>query len=274
MRRRQYSREAALIGGAFAMALPMGRGLSFSRSWAKGGLMPDRAASVEPQIESLGEAALVLRFGTAIDEAVNQRVLDAWRALEDAAIPGVIESVPAYATLTVCFDPMHHAADRLATRLRGLLRGIGAREPLEGRRVELPVCYEGEHAPDIEELARHAGLSVAEVVRRHSDTEYRVFFIGFSPGFPYLGGLDPALAMPRRDTPRLAVPAGSVAIGGAQTGVYPQRSPGGWRLIGRTPLPLFDSSREPACLLSPGDRLRFMPVTVAEFARLQSSVPT
>lgn len=236
--------------------------------------MSDCAAGAEPQIESLGEAALVLRFGNAIDEALNQRVLGAWRALERAAIPGVIESIPAYATLTVCFDPMRHDAVALAARLHSLLHGVCAPDPVEGRRVELPVCYEGEHASDIDELAQHAGLSVAEVRRRHSETEYRVFFLGFSPGFPYLGGLDPALAMPRRDTPRLAVPAGSVAIGGAQTGVYPQRSPGGWRLIGRTPVRLFDPSREPACLLSPGDRLRFVPVTAAEFARLQSGVPT
>lgn len=228
----------------------------------------------DPAIESLGEAALVLRFGNAIDEAVSQRVLGAWRALERAAIPGVNELIPAYATLTVCFDPMRHDAAALAARLQSLLRGIGAPDPMKGRRVELPVCYEGEHAPDIEELAQHAGLSVAEVVRRHSETDYRVFFLGFSPGFPYLGGLDPALAMPRRDTPRLAVPPGSVAIGGAQTGVYPQRSPGGWRLIGRTPVRLFDPSREPACLLSPGDRLRFVPVTAAEFARLQPGVAT
>lgn len=228
----------------------------------------------DPLIESLGEAALVLRFGNSIDEAVNRRVLDAWRALRDAAVPGVIESIPAYATLTVCFDPMHHDAAGLAARLRSLLRGNDSLDTVEGRRVELPVCYEGEYAPDIDELARYAGLSIADVVRLHSETEYRVFFLGFAPGFPYLGGLDPALAMPRCDTPRLAVPAGSVAIGGAQTGVYPQRSPGGWRLIGRTPVRLFDPSREPACLLSPGDRLCFVPVTVAEFVRLQSGVPT
>lgn len=226
----------------------------------------------DPAIESLGEAALLLRFGASIDEAVNQRVLGVWRALQDAAIPGVIESIPAYATLTVCFDPMHHDVAGLSVRLQSLLRGTVSLDPFEGRQVELPVCYEGEHAPDIDELAQHAGVSIAEVVRRHSETEYRVFFLGFAPGFPYLGGLDPALAMPRRDTPRLAVPAGSVAIGGAQTGVYPQRSPGGWRLIGRTPVRLFDPAREPACLLSPGDRLRFVPVTAAEFARLQSGV--
>lgn len=232
--------------------------------------MPPHAACAEPRLEVLGEAALVLRFGEAIDEELNRRVLAAWRVLQDAAIPGIIESVPAYATLTVCFDPMQHEAGALGGRLLECLRGKRSPDPAPGTLVELPVCYETEFAPDLEELARHAGLGVAEVVRRHSASDYRVFFLGFSPGFPYLGGLDPALAMPRRDTPRLAVPAGSVAIGGTQTGVYPQRSPGGWRLIGRTPLVLFDPRREPCSLLAPGDRLRFVPICAAEFAGLQS----
>lgn len=226
----------------------------------------------DPRIEPLGEAALVLRFGDAIDETLNDHVLAAWRVLRDAEIPGVIESIPAYATLTVCFDPLQHEGSVLAERLRKLLRGIASRRAGPGRRMELPVCYEAAFAPDIEDLARHAGVEIAEVVRRHSAPDYRVFFLGFAPGFPYLGGLDPTLAMPRRDTPRLAVPAGSVAIGGAQTGVYPQRSPGGWRVIGRTPLALFDHLREPCCLLSPGDRVHFVPVSAAEFTRLQGSV--
>lgn len=221
----------------------------------------------EPAIEILGEAALVLRFGNAIDEAVNARVLAARRTLDQATLPGVVETIPAYATLTVCFDPMQQEPAALARRVSELLRDESPLDRVRDRLVELPVCYEGEHAPDIAELARHAGLSVAEVVRRHSAPEYRVLFLGFAPGFPYLSGLDPALAMPRRDTPRLAVPAGSVAIGGSQTGVYPQRSPGGWQLIGRTPLALFDLARDPPCLLSAGDRLRFVPIPAAEFVR-------
>jgi inhibitor of KinA len=139
--------------------------------------------------------------------------------------------------------------------------------------VELPVCYGGEFGPDLEEVAARCGLSAAEVMARHSTAEYRVYMLGFSPGFPYLGGLDPAIAAPRRETPRLRVPAGSVGIAGMQTGIYPQESPGGWQIIGRTPGRLFRPDRAEPCLLGPGDRLRFVPVGPEAFRAAAGAGP-
>ncbi|MDE2055050.1 MAG: 5-oxoprolinase subunit PxpB, partial [Xanthomonadaceae bacterium] len=134
--------------------------------------------------------------------------------------------------------------------------------------VEIPLCYGGEYGPDLDAVAVHARLPRGDVIARHTATEYAVAMLGFAPGFPYLLGLDPALQVPRRTTPRTRVPAGSVAIGGAQTGIYPRELPGGWHLIGRTPLALFDPAREPPCLLAPGDRVRFRAIEADEFARL------
>jgi KipI family sensor histidine kinase inhibitor len=134
--------------------------------------------------------------------------------------------------------------------------------------VEIPVCYGGECGPDIAAVAEHAGLLRDAVIARHTAAEYTVAMLGFAPGFPYLLGLDPSLQMPRRATPRTRVPAGSVAIGGAQTGIYPRELPGGWHLIGRTPLVLFDPQRELPCLLAPGDRVRFHAIEADEFGRL------
>jgi len=144
---------------------------------------------------------------------------------------------------------------------------LGAQTP---RLVDIPVCYGGELGPDLEAVAAHCCLTAAQVVERHTEPEYLVYFLGFSPGFPYLGGLDPALGTPRLENPRKSVPAGSVAIGGIQAGIYPMSSPGGWRIIGRTPMRLFDPSLRPPELLHMGDRLRFRPVRPNEFAELQS----
>jgi KipI family sensor histidine kinase inhibitor len=228
---------------------------------------PRRMALSPWTVEPLGEAAVTLRIGSRIDQATNDRVLALWRQLHACRVAGVLDIAPAYATLTVFFDPLRWDAASLATHLATLTApAVGVAAP--ARSLEIPVCYEGEHALDLEDVCAHTGLDAAEVVRRHSATGYRVHFLGFTPGFPYLGGMDARLATPRRATPRTAVPAGSVGIGGAQTGIYPQRTPGGWQIIGRTPLALFDTRRADPCLLAPGDTLHFVPVTPAEFARL------
>jgi KipI family sensor histidine kinase inhibitor len=178
------------------------------------------------------------------------RLHAALRALE---LPGVVDLVPAYRTLLVVADPEHAGTlDELAARLPEL--ELPPAEALAGDPVEVPVVYDGE---DLDEVARLTGLEPAEVVRRHTAPEYTVAFLGFSPGFPYLVGLDPALTVPRRDTPRTSIPAGSVGLAGDQTGIYPTASPGGWRLIGRTEVTLFDPGRDPPALLAPGGRLRF-----------------
>ena len=178
------------------------------------------------------------------------RLHAALRALDP---PGVVELVPAYRTLLVVADPERAGAlDELAARLPAL--ELPPADAVAGDPVEIPVRYDGQ---DLPEVAGLTGLDVEEVVRRHTAPEYTVAFLGFSPGFPYLVGLDPALEVPRRDTPRTSIPAGSVGLAGGQTGIYPSASPGGWQLIGRTEVTLFDPGRDPPALLAPGGRLRF-----------------
>ena len=178
------------------------------------------------------------------------RLHAALRALDP---PGVVELVPAYRTLLVVADPERAGAlDELAARLPAL--ELPPAEAVAGDPVEIPVRYDGQDLPEVVGLT---GLDAEEVVRRHTAPEYTVAFLGFSPGFPYLVGLDPALEVPRRDTPRTSIPAGSVGLAGGQTGVYPSASPGGWQLIGRTEVTLFDLRRDPPALLAPGSRLRF-----------------
>ena len=225
-----------------------------------------------PDVETLGDRALVVRFSDAIGAATTARVLAAWRRLADAAIPGVVDLVPAYTTLTVHYDWTALADDAretpwqpLACAILEVLEGTHADVATSvGRDVELPVVYGGDAGPDLDALALENGLDAAEIVRRHSGCAYTVAFLGFRPGFPYLLGLDPALAAARLPTPRSHVPAGSVGIAGAQTGVYPAAGPGGWRIIGRTAKALFDPATDPPSLLAPGDRLRFVPVDPAD----------
>jgi KipI family sensor histidine kinase inhibitor len=174
-------------------------------------------------------------------------------ALRELDPPGVVELVPAYRTVLIVADPgQAEALDDLAARLPGL--ELAPAEAVAGETVEIPVRYDGE---DLPEVAGLTGLEPEEVVRRHTAPEYTVAFLGFSPGFPYLVGLDPALQVPRRDTPRTSIPAGSVGLAGNQTGIYPTATPGGWQLIGRTEVTLFDPARDPPALLAPGTRLRF-----------------
>jgi KipI family sensor histidine kinase inhibitor len=213
---------------------------------------------VFPRFQPIGDSALLVTFGERVDLAVNRQALSLARLLAASPLPGLGEAVPGYATLLVHYDPLlldyHHLEDLVRQHL-----SAGEVLALEPRRVEVPVVYGGEAGPDLGFVAGHAGLSEAEVVRIHSGRDYPVFMMGFTPGFPYLGGMDPAIAAPRLATPRTRVPAGSVGIAGEQTGIYPLDSPGGWRIIGRTALSLFDPSREPPFLLAPGDLVRYVP---------------
>lgn len=226
------------------------------------------------QITPLGDSALIVRFG---DEQAIERMDEAVHAIESADIPGLIEIAPAFNSLAVFFDPAE------------VLRGAAASQPIRlletaitdamsrlaftkktGQPIsaEIPVCYDDEFALDLTELASTASLPPAEVVRRQAAANYRVSCVGFAPGFPYLNGLPAELATPRRATPRTHVAAGSVAIGGALTGIYPRDSPGGWNVIGRTPLRLFDIERESPSLLSVGDAVRFRPINRQQFEEL------
>lgn len=219
---------------------------------------------MDAQLERLGDSALLLRFGDRIDAALNARVLQAVEMLRSERPAWLQDIVPAYAALALFVDTvaMGVPGDPLDVAERWLHARLNAppaqRTIAEDRCVEILVDYGGDAGPDLAALAAHAGLTADEVVRRHTASDYRVAMLGFAPGFPYLLGLDPALAMPRLATPRERVPAGSVAIGGAQTGLYPQAGPGGWRLIGRTDAVLFDPARDPPTVLQPGDHVRFV----------------
>ena len=215
------------------------------------------------EIKPLGDAALIVRVGDSLDE-----LLTTTRRLEAAKIQGVIDVAPAFASVAVFFDGLQDFETCAAEVREALRRKDRARRvALKSRPIDIPVCYDPEFGLDLDEVARHCVLSPNEVTLRHAGADYRVRCVGFTPGFSFLSGLPRELATPRRATPRTAVPAGSVAIGGAQTGVYPLRSPGGWNVIGRTPLRLFDVTRDPAALLRIGDRVRFIAITRDEFER-------
>ncbi len=216
-----------------------------------------------PKIELLGEDALLIHFGTSINADLNARVHGLARRIASARPAWLRDIVPAYASLALfidvsAFSPSVDALDEAATWLQQIIVGeefVG--HMVEGRLVSVNVRYGGEDGPDLAALATHAGMSISEVIERHLAVEYRVAMIGFAPGFPYLMGLDPALAMPRLQTPRTRVAAGSVGIGNGQTGIYPRSGPGGWRIIGCTTQALFDPRRDPPSLLAAGDRVRF-----------------
>jgi inhibitor of KinA len=228
---------------------------------------------------ALGDRAILIQVGSSIDEATHRRVRAVQSRLSQCVIAGVVELVPAYTSLAVHYDPAQleqPAADdtsaphdRLCARLAEVLARAEVEQLPTQRYVEIPVVYGGEFGPDLEDVARQHGLSADEVIRIHGGGDYLVYMIGFAPGFPYLGGLDPRLATPRRSVPRTAVAAGSVGIGGDQTGVYPIESPGGWHLIGRTPRRLFVANREPPTLLQAGDRVRFRAISSREFDILE-----
>ena len=211
------------------------------------------------EIAALGDSALIVQLGDSLGE-----VLNALRRLEAANIPGATDIAPAFASVAVFLESPANLEIAEAA-IRAVLGKKRSAKTARPRLMEVPVCYDREFALDLAIVARHCELSPNEVVKRHAAADYRVRCLGFTPGFPFLAGLPATLATPRRQTPRTAVPAGAVAIGGRQTGVYPLPSPGGWNIIGRTPLSLFDITREPAALLRAGDRVRFCAITREEF---------
>jgi KipI family sensor histidine kinase inhibitor len=209
-----------------------------------------------------GDSVVVAELENRIDERVNARAIRMAAALERAGLPGVRDIVPTYRSVAVYYDPLRVDFARLSDLLSAEARAPADTEetgrPEHRSPKRIPVKYGGPDGPDLADVAAFAGLSEAEVVARHTGRTYRVFMMGFLPGFPYLGTVDPLIAAPRRATPRLRVPAGSVGIAGSQTGVYPAESPGGWQLIGRTPVRLFDLSRPNPFLLEPGDDVEFV----------------
>lgn len=214
----------------------------------------------------LGDTAVVVEFDTVIGPASHEHVRLLSLYLDHHPIPGMIEYVPAFTTVTVFYDPVVLRYEEAQVKLeRAVAQTAEMRLDKKVRTVEIPVCYGGEFGPDLDEVAAHNRLTADEVVRIHSSAEYLVYMIGFAPGFPYLGGMPERIATPRRSSPRLAIPAGSVGIAGMQTGVYPIVTPGGWQLIGRTPVPLFRPDMTPPTLLRAGDTIRFVPITEKEY---------
>ena len=221
-----------------------------------------------PKIRHLGDRGLLVELGTGIDPAVSRRVQQLHQILARENFYGVVETVPAYCSLLVVYDPLRAPPEALVRQIMGLCHfedGDHSGPPPDV--VEIPVVYGGESGPDLEAVAVFHGMTPADVIRLHSGTVYRVYMIGFTPGFPYMGELPEALDTPRRETPRTHIPKGSVAIAQRQTGIYPVVSPGGWQIIGRTPVELFDPRQEKPSLLGMGDHVRFTPITEEE--RLQ-----
>lgn len=215
----------------------------------------------------LGDTAVVVKLGDGIDSETHRRVQVLTRSLEAKAFSWLVEVVPAFASVTVYYDPvvLSGGYDQVCARIEAVLKSLPADVAFVPKVVEIPVCYGGEMGPDLGVVAAHHGLTEEEVVAIHTSGDYLVYMIGFAPGFPYLGGLSEKIEAPRRAAPRLAIPAGSVGIAGIQTGVYPLETPGGWQLIGRTPMPLFRPDREVPSVLQAGDVVRFRAVTCEEF---------
>ncbi|MDP7339949.1 MAG: 5-oxoprolinase subunit PxpB [Vicinamibacterales bacterium] len=215
----------------------------------------------EPKFLPAGDCAMVVEIGDSISPETNRRVHGLLRAIEGRGLPEIVDLVPTYRSLLVQYNPMLASFEAMQESFAGLQAEAADADPDTTKVVEVPTLYGGKHGPDLDFVAEHNGLSPEEVVELHSETEYLVYMLGFTPGFPYLGGLSERLHAPRLETPRPATPGGSVGIAEGQTGVYPVASPGGWRIIGRTPLQLFDAERRPPSLLTAGDLVRFVPLT-------------
>jgi KipI family sensor histidine kinase inhibitor len=214
----------------------------------------------------------MVEFEPVIAPEINEAVHTLTAAVDAARIPGIVECTPAYHSLCIHYDPLQIEYVELVKRIRDLVQSGKQHQRRAARRVEVPVVYGNDFGPDLKSVARMHGLSVEAVVALHCEALYRVCLIGFTPGFPYLSGLPEILSTPRLTTPRKFVPAGSVAVGGRQCGIYPVNSPGGWSILGRTPLRLFDVRQATPCLLSPGDEVVFRRIDEEEFSEIASQV--
>ncbi len=220
-----------------------------------------------------GDRSILIKFGDRIHPVINKQIRTMLYLIDKEKIRGIENLIPGYTTLLVTFNPLILHAQKLLRLLRKLQSSVRSIRALPSfKRVEIPVCYGGEFGPDLADVAAYNNLSSEEVIEIHSSQEYLVYFTGFVPGFPYLGGMSKRIAMPRLASPRPRVPAGSVAIAEQQTGIYPVETPGGWRIIGRTPLRLFSPHSRPPTLLQAGDEVRFVPITGKQFEEIQEEV--
>ncbi|SFC69648.1 inhibitor of KinA [Bacillus sp. OV322] len=234
-------------------------------------------------IMPLGDSALMIQLGSTINPELQQVVSSLTAHLESTPFPGFIECVPAFASITVYYNPVAVIKGKGSSQrespykivhsyISNIIHENRNAEKFTRRRVDIPVVYGGEYGPDLEFVSSHHSLSVQEVVSIHSSNDYLVYMIGFAPGFPYLGGMSEEIAVPRKSSPRLRIPAGSVGIAGQQTGVYPISTPGGWQIIGRTPLPLFNPAKSHPSYLQAGDIVTFTPIDEKEFLELKEAL--
>ena len=226
----------------------------------------------EVKIVPHGDASMLVEWAAVIDPKINQKITGLVSLFKDQKIEGVIDFIPAFSSLLINYDPRIIAFRRLKKITEDLLTIEISNNQLKKRIFEIPVCYGGEYGPDIEYIAKNAQLTKEELIQIHSGTDYLIYMLGFLPGFSYLGGLDERIHTPRLNNPRKAIPAGSVGIGGSQTGIYPLESPGGWQLLGRTPIKTYDPEREEPILFEAGDYIRFVPVDQATYQEIEAAV--
>ncbi len=219
-----------------------------------------------------GDKALTMEFGNSISKEVNNKIRSITVAIETRNIKGIVELVPTYRSLMIHYNPLKISYDELINALQQLERQLETIELPAAQVVEIPTLYGGEYGPDIENVANHNQLKLEDVINIHTSNEYLIYMLGFTPGFPYLGGMDPKIATPRLESPRTKINAGSVGIAGGQTGIYPIDSPGGWQIIGRTPIPLFDSQREIPILLKAGNYIIFRSIGENEYKEIEEAV--
>lgn len=219
-----------------------------------------------------GDSAIVMEFGDTIEKEINARIAAVVENLKKKKIDGILDILPTYRSILINYDPVKISYGEMMDILKGLSKADSNKQSDEVRLIEIPTLYGGKYGPDIDFVAKNAKLSEEEVIKIHSGTDYLVYMMGFIPGFTYLGGLDERIATPRLKSPRLKIDPGSVGIAGSQTGMYPLESPGGWQLIGRTPLKLFDDTKEPPVFIQAGDYIRYVPIDQKEYDRIKKEV--
>ena len=224
------------------------------------------------KILTVGDSSILIEFGKEISPAINARIATMVKLLKVQQIEGIIDMIPSFCALLINYDSRVISYAQLKVRLEAVLKLDAESESVATSVFDIPVCYGGKYGPDMANLVEHSGLSEKEIIKIHSGSDYLIYMLGFLPGFPYLGGLDERIHIPRLASPRIKIPAGSVGIGGAQTGIYPLDSPGGWQLLGQTPVKTYDPERETPILFEAGDYIRFVPVSEKEFLEIEKQV--
>lgn len=224
------------------------------------------------QIEAYGDRGIRVQLGDAISEEINEKIRSLSMLLDQEKIEGVIEWIPTYTAVSIYYDPYYISFLQLKEKLLELKGTFSQVTPPSAEVVEIPVCYGEEFGPDLEEVANHNELTEKEVIDLHCGRDYLIYMMGFTPGFPYLGGMSADIAAPRLTEPRAEIPAGSVGIAGSQTGIYSMNTPGGWRIIGKTPVKLYNPDREPHILLKAGNYIRFIPISLQEYNEIELQV--